>query len=161
ALATGANSPDRAEQLAMLAATVFKKLGDETSATNCHRETAEMYLAVADKTDALSSIGFIEKAIDALRRAGGPKEEIQKLNKLLTEKGRESLTQMQRINGPAMDFSATMDAAKKSVEGLSPIDALRKLAFQFPILSYDEHKARVEKSIQEIPLAYFIEAKSI
>ncbi len=161
AQAVGGQDPHQAKELALIASTVFTKLGDKNAAADCHRKTAEVFLAIAKQMDALNSISFIEEAIEALRRAGAPKAEIQELNKMLTTKGQESAAQMKRIEGPRIDFTDTVQAARKLIEGVPPIEALAKLAFQFPILGHDEYKAQVEQSIKDHPLMYLIEAKHI
>lgn len=153
--------PPSAKDLNVIAATAFRKIGNEKAAEECYRSTADSYLEISKKMDALTSSSFIEEAIEALRLAKAPKSEIQALNKLLTQRGKESLKQMKRIESEKIDFTDTVRAAKKLIEGLAPIDALVKLAFQFPILSYAEHKAEVEKSIKDHPLMYLISAKYI
>jgi hypothetical protein len=68
---------------------------------------------------------------------------------------------MKRIEGPRVDFTNQVKAAKEFVRGLAPLEALKKVALQFPILSYSEHKAEVEESIRKHPLMHFIGAKRI
>ena len=154
-------NPFLAESLLLIAAAGFKQASDEASAADCNRMAANGFLAIADKADALTGIHFIECAVEALRRAGASRAEILKLNTLLTAKGKESLSQMKRIEGASVDFSHTVNAAKKLVQGVPPNEALKKLAFQFPVLSYAEHKEKVEQSIKKHPLMHFIEAKTI
>jgi hypothetical protein len=66
---------------------------------------------------------------------------------------------MKRIEGPKVDFSNQVEAAKEFVKGLPPLEALKKIALQFPILSYQEHKISVEGSIRKHRLRHLIAAK--
>lgn len=151
--------PHGAEQLFSLAASLFQKLNQSEEAATCHKKVAERYLQIAEGMDALGSVSFIENAIEALQRAGATKAEIQEVNKLLTSKGKESIAQMKRVEGPRVDFTNQVKSAKEFVKGLAPFEGFRRVALQFPVLSYEDHKKSVEASIKEHPLMHFIGAK--
>jgi hypothetical protein len=153
--------PHGAEQLLQLAASLYFKAGDKAKASDCHRKVADRYLEIAKETDALTSISFIENGIEALKKAGASKVELQEVNKFLTQRGKESIAQMKRIEGPKVDFSNQVRAAREFVSGLTPMEALRRVALQFPVLSYSAHKTSVEESIRKSPLMHFIGAKHI
>jgi hypothetical protein len=154
----GPDDPFKAKELSLIAATIFQKLDDKVAAGDCHRKVAGYFLAMADHVDAMNAPNFIEEAIEALRRAGAKREEIQEMNRLLIHKGQEAASQMKQIEGPKIDFTEAVKTARKVVEGLAPLDALKRLADEFPILKRATFEAGVRESMRKHPLQYLIQA---
>ena len=94
---------------------------------------------------------FLQKAIEAYRRAGGHRDMVEVLHGRLLDAQERSLEQLRPMRQD-MDISEIVEAARRRVAGVPLRAALVRFAHARRILDFAHLRERAEKLAQEFPL---------
>lgn len=136
----------------------FRK--DEGSELEAKRRAAKCLILEAEKriqTDRsyLAASGHLVQAIEELRQAKEPPENIEKLYVLLRDYQDKSMGEMGTLSVP-VDWSKPASAAVKHVSDLPFNEALVRFAFMVPMINLKELKEEVIKTSQMNPLMHAV-----
>lgn len=124
------------------------QLKDNEKRNNALSGLAETLAERAMKGDqGLASSKFMQQAIEVYRRVPSSKERRSELYEQLREYQKNSLEQMQKIEGPRVDLTESVEASRKAVSGKSFEDAIFNFAFQIARPpKYDDIKQQAKEN---------------
>ncbi len=122
---------------------------------------ARTYVAEADDVinrappDFSVATWHLQQAIEAYRRIGGAREEIDALHRKLTEYQKQSIGEMKVIS-TEMDLAKITEYAEEQVRGKTIHEALFTLAKSSPSPNVSQLRNRVQRLAKEYPLQFLL-----
>lgn len=124
------------------------------------RNWAETYAEQAQTGDGgLGSVIWMQKSIELYKRVPGSRERRDELYQILRQFQKSSRDQMSLIEGPEIDLSESVSAARKAVSEKSFEDALFNLAFAVAHPpKYEEVKRQSKENMEKFVLSHMFGA---
>jgi hypothetical protein len=144
-------------------ANFMSKLGERIQ----HRESviaaAECFVRMAsiDSSAGLIKSINLEKAIRLYRTVDGTKDKVEQLHHLLNNAESSALSEMKKIELPAIDISSEVLASKASVNGLSFEESITVLATRIGLPSLSQMKDSAVEQLREFSLLNIIPSVTV
>ena len=143
----------------------FKASADEDNAmrtlvakADCWVKEADTRLSSTDPSHAVAA-SFFESAIQTLRRVPrsqrqplGVEDRLDLLNERLRDAGKGAAEQMSSIDGPSIDISELVHAAREAVAGKTQADALRAFVSLEPWVTVEKLRSDALDTLRRYPL---------
>lgn len=141
---------DRARTYWDIQAGWYEAAGDKESARGARLSAAETYVkqseahANGNPPSYMLSSTFMQKAVEAMRRARAPSDRIEELHSRLLAYQENSVSELRTISS-SMDITETVSKAVEHVKGKSVLDALLNLSTIISPLKRNNLRAQAEE----------------
>jgi len=135
------------------------RVKDVAGAKEANLRAAETYVTEAlkhadtDKPSYMVASGLLKSGVEALRRAGAPRDRIAELKSKLGDFQQRTLAEMQQFEH-SVDIADLVKGAREHVVGRDWFDALRRFAFGTGLVDVEELKATVIQNAKDFPLQH-------